>query len=316
VAEPISDLSYRGYAGQKLSARSRWLVVARQGWAAVFKKRAFWTTSAFGAWYAVVLAAIVFFMQQASMASGSDRGLDAFFERLIWKEQFLTSFTFAQLMWLILTLIVGAGSIANDNRTNALLVYLSKPVSKFDYLFGKWMGVFVPLAVGMGAPTVFFYLYGLANFRDQGFVSQDPGLVFRLALMVLLAAAYHSTLILGVSSLFDQGRFAGGAYAAVTFVSGFFSQLMLGVFWSQGQGPGRGGVFSPEVLHYCSVDGLVVGMAKIVLRTDGGSQFGVQAASRQVPIPPAGMIFGLMAAAMALAWAVAAWRVRAVEVVK
>ncbi|MCW5940544.1 MAG: ABC transporter permease subunit [Fimbriimonadaceae bacterium] len=316
MADSVGDLSYRGYFGNTLSERGRWLVVAKQSWKTAFKKRGFWVASSFGAWYFIVLAAILYFVEQSVTMDPTGNGAERFYSQMVWKDQFLIGFTFAQLMCLVLVLIVGAGSIANDNRTNALLVYLSKPVSKLDYLFGKWMGVLVPLVVGLGLPLAFFYTYCLMNFRERGFLEQDPWLGPKLIAVVLFAAAYHSTLILGVSSLFNSGRVAGGAYAAVTFVTGFFSQLMLAVFFQSPPESSRPGIVSSGALHYLSVDGLVVGMSKIVLGTDGGNAFTVARGSRQVPIPPAWMIFGLMALAIALAWAVASWRVKAVEVVK
>ena len=51
-----------------------------------------------------------------------------------------------QLFLLFIALLAGAGSIANDNRANALLVYLSKPCRKVDYLFGKWAGLAMLIA--------------------------------------------------------------------------------------------------------------------------------------------------------------------------
>jgi ABC-2 type transport system permease protein len=316
MADSIGDLSYRGCAGGSAPGKARWGVVARLTWKSSVSKKGFWVAALFSAWYFIVLAAILYFVEQSLVFASGDDGADRFYAQLVWNDQFLTGFTYAQLMGLVLTLLVGAGSIANDNRSNALLVYLSKPVNKFDYLFGKWLGVFVLLVVGIGLPIVAFYAYCLMNFRERGFLTQDPWLGPKLAVVVLIAAAYRSSLILGVSSLFRSGRAAGGAFAAATFVTGFFSQLMLVVFYSSQQDASRQGFASSGVLHYLSIDGLLVGMSKIVLGTDGGGAFGLSRGTQHVPVPPPGLVFGLMAVAMCLGWAVAAWRVRAVEVVK
>ena len=37
-----------------------------------------------------------------------------------------------------ITVYAGAGLIANDRRANALQIYLSKPVSRVEYIFGKF----------------------------------------------------------------------------------------------------------------------------------------------------------------------------------
>src|SRR5204862_6105963 len=37
----------------------------------------------------------------------------------------------------VITVYVGAGLIANDRRVNALQIYLSKPLTRAEYIFGK-----------------------------------------------------------------------------------------------------------------------------------------------------------------------------------
>ena len=41
------------------------------------------------------------------------------------------------LLGLLLTIFGGAGLIANDLRTGAILVYLSRPLTRRDYVLGK-----------------------------------------------------------------------------------------------------------------------------------------------------------------------------------
>ena len=321
MPDPIADLSYRGYSGVHEAERSRWKIIARMGWRMAFKKRSFWVFSVIAAWYYLIMIAFLYVIEQIGIAQTSAPGMMAkVFGNLIWKDQFLTGFSWTQLIWLVLALMVGAGAIANDNGTNALLVYLSKPCRKIDYLFGKWMGVFVPLIVGMGVPTMFFYLYGLLNFRAYGFFSQDPWLGAKLVLLILLAGVFQTSLVIGVSSLFNKGRMAGAAYSAVFFMLTFFSFLMFIAFQvSQGgrrhnQNAALGAI--AEKFSYLSIDGLQVGLAKVVLGTDGSQPFGAPGKSGIMHAPPALMIIVpmvlLSAAGVALAWK----RIRAVEVVK
>src|SRR6185503_6380430 len=42
----------------------------------------------------------------------------------------------------LITIYVGAGLIANDRRANALPIYLSKPLMRSEYIFGKAMVLF------------------------------------------------------------------------------------------------------------------------------------------------------------------------------
>ena len=222
MPKPIADLSYRGYEGRQLDTGRRWLVIARMGWRTAFKRRAFWVFSGIAGWYYLVMIAFLYVLEQVGLAQSTPQLSDRIFGRMDWKDQFLTGFSYAQLIWLTLSLMVGVGAIANDNGTNALLVYLSKPCRKIDYLVGKWMGVFVPLLVGMGVSTAFFYIYGILNFREYGFLSQDPWLGPKLVLMLFGSAIFQTSLVIGFSSLFNKGRMAGAAFASGFFLLTFF----------------------------------------------------------------------------------------------
>ncbi len=310
---PVADLTYRGYDGPMAGPGHRWQVIARIGILAAFKKKSFWVLTALSGWYYLVLIVILFFLEQMSIAGGNSKQMDEFFGRIIWRDQFLHGFSFASLNWLILALILGAGIIANDNRGNALLMYLSKPCTKKDYLLGKWMSVFIPLLIAMAIPTLFFYAYGLMNFRDRGFFSDDPWLLLKVLGFLPFAAGFHASLITGVSSMFNQGRLAGAAYAGLYFISNFFTQLMVQL--------SKGGDSNPmqsviDKGYYFSVDGLLIGLCKIFLNTDGTPYFGIPSRIQSIPKPPALMIF-LGIALLGGGLMMVAWRrIRAVEVVK
>jgi len=320
MSEPIVDLSYRGYGGPHLAEKRRWLVIAKMSWRIAFNKKAFWVFSGIAGWYYLVMIAFLYVLEQVGIAQKAPGLSERLFGRLTWCDQFLTGFNYSQLIWLVLGLMVGAGAIANDNGTNALLVYLSKPCRKIDYLFGKWMGVFVPLLVGMGVSNVFFYLYGVLNFREYGFLTQDPWLGPRLLLMLVGAAIFQTSLIIGVSSLFNKGRMAGAAFSAAFFLMTFFSLLMF-VAWGVSQGGRRGkpnlelGSMA-EKLYYWSIDGLQIGWAKVVLRTDGSAPFGADRDMPQIHAPPAMMVIVPMIVLSILGVGLAWSRIRAVEVVK
>lgn len=317
MAEPISDLSYRDYQGRHVDLRSRWLVIAKLGWRTAFKKRSFWVFSIFAAWYYIVLIGFLYVMEQIGMARGPEL-IEQLLGRLEWKDQFLNGFVFTQVVWLALGLLVGAGALANDNGTNALLVYLSKPCRKTDYLVGKWAGVFLPLLVGMAVPTLFFFVYGALNFREYDFLTQDGWLFVKLLAMLVGAAGFQASVIIGVSSLFNQGRMAGAAYAGAYFLTSFFSFLMWIAYMVSHSGRSRGNFLgaSAERLYYLSFDGLQVGWAKLMLGTDGSPPFGATSRAPLLPVPPLGLVIvpmvGLSVLGVWLAWR----RIRAVEVVK
>jgi ABC-2 type transport system permease protein len=321
---PIADLTYRGYDGELESPRFRWWVIARMSIRLAFKKKGYWwLTGLSGAYYAIMLL-IMFFMEQLSESTPqAERAFREFLTRVVWKDQFLHAVSAGQMWFLFLALLLGAGSIANDNRANALLVYLSKPCNKTDYMLGKFMGIWVPLVISMSIPTLFFWIYGALSFRPYQFLSADPWIIVKMAVLIPLSAAFYTSLALFFSSIFKQGRVAGAAMAGLYFLSNFFTQLMA-IAWSISQGAGgrHGGeddfrkvVESIQNLFYASIDGINIGLAKAILGTDGSPYFGLPSPVRSVPAPSLiGVVALVLIVSSFCVWF--AWRrIRAVEVV-
>lgn len=274
MSNPIADLSYRNYDGPLTSTQARWWSIARQSINSGIKKKFFVTLSLLSASFYFVLLIVFYFVEVLNPPqTPGDKNL--LLSMIKWNEQFLNAFSTAQLWLLLLALLLGSGSIANDNRANALLVYLSKPCTKLDYLIGKWLGIFIPLAVVTAIPTFMFYFYCLMSYREYGFITQDPWMFVKLIFMVLLPAGFHASVSMGISSLFNQGRIAGAVYAAVYFMTLFFTKFMQ-VAWifsiRRGGSESTGSQFVAN-LYYMSVDGLQIGLAKHILGTRGGLMF-------------------------------------------
>lgn len=331
-SSPIADLSYRNYDGPLEPLNHRWWSIAKSTMRIGFKKKWLWFFALTSCWYFAAMVFVLFFINRTIEAqAGTQMGsaVSSFFGRINWKEQFVHGFAFGQIWYFLIALMLGAGSIANDTRANALLVYLSKPISKRDYVFGKWFGVFLPLLVAMAGPSLLFYIYGVMSYRDQGFVSQDPWLPLKLLVFIPFAAAFHASLVIGISSMFNQGRTAGAVYASFYFLTNVFTKLMSFAYMAMsGQMDGRhgrrgGGVASDGILNllnsfaYSSVDGICNGLCQIVLKTEGGVPFNIQVRGTVPNVPSPSIWFvavvGVLLSAICL---LVAWRrVRAVDIV-
>jgi ABC-2 type transport system permease protein len=308
----IADLSYRDYEGPLSAPQVRWWVIAKMGIMLAIRKKAFWIAALFASWYYLVMITILFFVEQTAASSPEgEKATAAFLGRIVWKDQFLHGFSYAQLVILLTALLIGAGAIANDNRANALLVYLSKPCNKLDYVIGKWVGVFLPLCLMMLVPTLVFYGYGALSYRESGFLRDDPLLLPKMLGVIGLSAALHSSLVLAISTLFNQGRIAGAAYAGLYFLTNFFTQLMMFAFM-QGRDPENSPV---KTLFYFSIDGIQIGLTKAILGTDGTPPFGIPGRRPAVPAPDFWPFFALVVGVTVLSVLFTWRRVRAVEVV-
>ncbi len=319
-SSPIADLSYRNYDGPLSSTDMRWWVIAKTTILSALKKRSIWVVMTISSWYYVAMIFVLYFSDQLSQRASSVAGGNApasLASTLIWKDQFLHGFSYGQIWYLMIALIVGAGCVANDNRANALLVYLSKPCTKLDYIIGKWLGVFIVLYTIMAIPALMFFFYGAMSYRQEGFFYDDYWLFLKLPLVLAIGAAVYSSLIVCVSSMFKQGRLAGATVAGLYFITNFFTFIMYIVYVEEhGDSMPAAAHALVGKLSYLSIDGLNIAMSKAILNTSGSTPFGLPGRGAQfVPMPsliPILAICGIVCGiCMLIAWS----RIRAVEVV-
>jgi len=116
---------------------------------------------------------------------------------------------------LILTIFGGAGLIANDLRTGAILVYLSRPLTQRDYIFGK-LGVLLLLNLSATlAPGLLLYLVALF-LAPEHFLKLSLGWVApAIVVHSLIISLVLSLVALAISSLSRSGRVAGLSFVAL-----------------------------------------------------------------------------------------------------
>ena len=307
-ASPIADLSYRGYDGPLSTRLIRWWIVALAGIRLNVKKWWFWALAALCALPYLGTGIMLF-------ANGLPIGGTTNFTRTFY-ESFAAGFE--QFLLFVVALIVGSSSISADNRANALLVYLSKPVTKGDYLLGKWVGVFLLLFAVVLVPALILYLACLLSFTGQGFFRDDPWLSGRSALACVVAAAIHASLILGFSSWSKSPRMAGAIYASLYLVSGIVAGIAGSIYTavSASSGQAARGI----LISHLSIGGIIKGLAQNIYHLTEHSMRFDRKAMQPVRIdltPPTFWVMLALALAMIVVGLVATRaKVRAVEVVR
>lgn len=314
---PIADLTYRNYSGPLLPPVFRWWAIAKMTMRLGVKKKAFWAWAGFSTYFYVLQLGVLTLLDQ--FGSGRNREfLDQFYQMVEWKALFLDGFLSSLFFLFLCTLVLASGNVAADNKANALLVYLSKPATKLDYLLGKWTGFFLMLLGVSGLPMLLAYGYGLMTFRQHGFLTQDPWLIAKLLGLMFVAPALLASLGMGVSSQFNQPRYATAAFAGLYFLPMVVSYVVMAIMR-------RAEDAAPVLknLYYSHVAGIEEGLGKAILDTKGGfarSLFGGPRALERggdgVVGPPNGYVYALVwAAIIVLCWFLAWRRIRAVEVV-
>jgi ABC-2 type transport system permease protein len=119
------------------------------------------------------------------------------------------------LFTLLLSIFGGAGLIANDLRTGAILVYLSRPLTRRDYVLGK-LGVLLALNLSVTlVPGLFLYLIGMALAPELLLKWELAWIGPAVVLQSLLVALSVSLLVLAVSALSRSARVAGLAFVGL-----------------------------------------------------------------------------------------------------
>ena len=212
---PIHDLSYQHWAGRWTSHPYRWWVITRQGIGLMARRRGFLVL--------LVLSLIPFLVRCAMLYGAVVMGRLAFVKV---DGGFFESFLTQQLFFtFIISIYAGAGLIANDLKANALQIYLSKAITRRDYLIGKLGVVVYFVALVTLLPGLFLFLLAAAFHTSLDFLQQYSWAVLPIIGYSLVIIFANALIVLALSSLNRSSRFAGIFFAAVVF----FSQVLYGI---------------------------------------------------------------------------------------
>src|SRR6266536_305384 len=125
---PIHDQGYRRYAGQRAPRGQAWTVITRAGLRTMFAKRTFLGL--------LLLSWFPFFVRAVQIYAAANLPQAAFLAPTA--ETFRQFLDQQSIFVFFLTVYGGAGLIAHDRRANALQIYLSKPLTRSEYVFGKF----------------------------------------------------------------------------------------------------------------------------------------------------------------------------------
>jgi len=211
---PIHDQGYRRYGGTRARGRA-WLVMLRNGVVGMMGNRR-WIVLMIASWIQFIVRAIQFYIAanfaQAAIVAPSAATFRDFFDR-------------QDLFVFLVTITLGAAAIAEDRRTNALQIYLSKPLTRLEYLVGKLSVLMVFLLFITWVPAILLLIVQVLFAGNFTFLKANFYLFPAITLYSLIEVVMVSMCMLALSSLSSSGRFAGILYTALIF----FSDALYGV---------------------------------------------------------------------------------------
>ncbi len=314
---PITDVSYRGYDGPICTRRFRWAPIALALMRGALRKWWFWLVFLLSLGPYFFFAFMMYIQDRVAGPNNPMGGMLVSADPATRFPMLFFTVRDAHLLGLmVLGLLVGAASIADDNKTNALLVYLSKPIRKADYVAGKWMGVFGVVFMAAALPSLLLYLYCFFTYVGVGFLKNDPWLLFQLLGACAVAAAGLASMMVGISAWCRSALIAGAAQAGAYVGSGVVS----GILWLllyHGDLTVKG--FWPPVLQHASIGGVISAVMWRVLdatvtQTTMHRGRGIEQVTLQQP--DLWLMLGAYAALIVAGIVAARMRIRAVEVVR
>jgi hypothetical protein len=279
---PIYDQGYRRYEARGPLSRVRFWPITREALRLLLARRAFLflVLASFVPfiWRVIQIYVVTRFPEAGRMLPIDGRLFGEFLNWQIW-------FAF------LLSVFGASGLVANDLRTGAILVYLSRPLTQRDYILGK-LGV--PMALTLATtfvPALLLYAAGLMLAPDHYLKWELAWIAPAILVHSFALCLVVSLVVLAVSSLSRSARVAGlgfvGLFVGLEAVRG----LLQGAF-------GR----REAVLLSLQAD----------LQALGVALFGVTDSQLDVPWPWPLAVLALVAVGCLL---VLRARVRAVEVV-
>lgn len=216
---PIHDQSYRRYRGIRENTRSAWTVIAVTGVKSALRRRAFVGVWLF-AWVPFIVRAVQFYLaanypQFANLVAPTPETFRSFLE--------------AQSFFVFMTTIyVGAGLIANDRRANALQIYLSKPLTRADYIGGKLAILMTFLLLITWVPSMLLLFLQAMFAASFSFVGEHLYLIPAITIASLLECLVASFAMLALSSLSKSSRYVAILYTGIMlFTNAIYGVLRL-----------------------------------------------------------------------------------------
>jgi ABC-type transport system involved in multi-copper enzyme maturation permease subunit len=204
---PIHDQSYRRYGGDRAPAGRAWAVIATSGIKTMLAKRKFLGLLLI-AWLPFIVRAVQMYIAanfpQASMLAPTAETFRQFLEQQ-------GVFTF------FITIFTGAGLIANDLRANALQIYLSKPMGRFEYIAGKFGVLAFFLLLVTWLPATMLLIIQIVFAGNLAFLKANLFLLPAILVSTGIETIVLCMVMLALSSLSKSARFVGIMYAGMIF---------------------------------------------------------------------------------------------------
>ena len=206
---PIHDQGYRRYGGTRARAGHAWMVIALAGVRTLLAKRAF-VGLLLLSWVPFIVRAVQIYAA-ANLPQAQFLAPDAKLFRTFLEQQ--------EVFLFFITVYAGTGLIANDRRANALQIYLSKPLTRVEYIFGKFGVLLALLLLVTWVPAVLLLAVQVMFAGSFTFFLKNLFLLPAITVYSVIQVTAVGLAMLALSSLSKSSRYVGVLYAGLIFFS-------------------------------------------------------------------------------------------------
>ncbi|MSO55630.1 MAG: hypothetical protein EXQ55_01720 [Acidobacteria bacterium] len=207
---PIYRDRYRRREGGTDLRERAWVAIAANGLRQLVRRRAFLALLVL-AWIPCVVRGVQIYVAsnfpQAAFLSITARTFRDFLGQ-------------QELFVFFITVYAGSGLIADDIRSNALQLYLSRPVTRTQYAAGKLAVLAIALALVTWVPAMLLLILEILFAGNMTFVRSNLYIVPAISLLAFVEIAVFSFTMLALSSLSKSRWFVAVMYGGL----GFFTQ--------------------------------------------------------------------------------------------
>jgi len=204
---PIYRERYRRREGGFDFRGRAWAVIAAFGLRALARRKAFLFLMILAWIPAVVRAALMYVAANVPQASFLATSAQTFRDFLGQQELFV----------FFITVYAGSGLIADDIRSNALQLYLSRPVTRTQYAAGKFAVLAAALALVTWVPAMVLLIVQILFAGSVSFLRANLYLLPAILLYSIIQIVVAAFIMLALSSLSKSRWFVAVMYAGISF---------------------------------------------------------------------------------------------------
>lgn len=237
---PIFDQGYQHWQGHVSGRAFRWLAITRQGIRAQLAVRGLRIWLYLGLLPAFVLAGFLVLWGLIEQKAGIIAPFLSLLPNLpdvlkddpaqyripIWTIAFNFYFRVQVLFTFMMVVITGPGLISQDLRFNAVPLYLSRPMNRWDYFLGKFGVIAFFVGLTAIAPTLLAYVLGLGFSLDVGVIADTWRVVLGSLAYGLVVVATAGAVMLALSSLSRNSKQVAAMWVAFWIVPNIAAEAL------------------------------------------------------------------------------------------